>query len=122
MDRKSLRPVITAISKKEYTSEIEAFQNETLRPIIKMQHVVLIEFYKAYIAKKTGSKSESEILDHIENSMTKDVMLKHIFTGMVVGQFTEKEMAYYVRQQSELNRRISAIIKQRLKDSLEELI
>jgi hypothetical protein len=122
MDRKSLRPQITTILKKEHISEIEVFQNETLRPIIKMQHTILIEFYKAYIAKIAGSKSESKILDHIESSITKDVMLKHIFIGMIIGQFTEEELIYYTEQQSELKKRISAIIKQRLKDSIEELI
>jgi len=31
------------------TSDVEKFQNEVIRPIIKMQHNLLIAFFKSYV-------------------------------------------------------------------------
>ncbi len=45
------RPVLTNLVN-EGTSDIEKFQNEILRPIIKMQHELLIAFLKVSYKKE----------------------------------------------------------------------
>ncbi|MDD7913134.1 hypothetical protein [Polaribacter ponticola] len=45
------RPVLSNLVNKG-TSEIEKFQNEVLRPIVKMQHQLLIASFKNYLQKR----------------------------------------------------------------------
>ena len=44
--KKSIRPEIKTIASTEGMSEEEKFQNETLRPIIKLQHDLLLNFLR----------------------------------------------------------------------------
>ena len=45
------RPILENIVKDD-TLEIESFQNKTLRPIIKMQHEILIACFNNYLEDK----------------------------------------------------------------------
>ena len=45
------RPILQDLIK-ENMSALELFQNQTLRPVIKMQHGLLISAFKNYIAKR----------------------------------------------------------------------
>ena len=47
-----IRPVLNLKKSSQITDE-ESFQNDTLRPIIKLQSPVLIETYRNYIIKHT---------------------------------------------------------------------
>ena len=51
------RPVIGEIIK-ENMSDFELFQNTTIRPIIKMQHELLIAFLQNYLKKRKIDFSE----------------------------------------------------------------
>ena len=46
-DRTSIRPTLTF--EKEAESEFEKFQNEVLRPILKLQNDLLIEIGRAHV-------------------------------------------------------------------------
>ena len=47
-----VRANITTIENNIDTSPAEQFQNDVLRPIIKMQHELLMAYFKNYIAQK----------------------------------------------------------------------
>lgn len=120
----SIRPVLNAIASKEDITPIEYFQNATLRPIIKLQHNLLIAFYKAYlVSRKTdfNNTSNEQAEAFIKNSLLKDNRLKNNLLGIVIGLFTVEELKVYLTEASEINKRILGIIKQRLTDSLLEL-
>ena len=51
-NRTDIRPIIEGINDGLNKSIEEEFQNETLRPIIKLQHDLLIAFFKEYISTK----------------------------------------------------------------------
>jgi hypothetical protein len=123
--RKNLRPVLPIIEETENCSVEEKFQNETLRQIIKLQHSLLIALFKNYaIIKKTDlqATNEQRIKRFIESALSKDIAFKNMLIGVIMGQFTTEEFDLYKETSSEFNKRILAILKKRLKDSLSELV
>lgn len=117
------RPIIKDIVK-DTTLDIEKFQNETIRPIIKMQHNHLIAIFKDYILKKKidfRNLSVDHKKDKIKSTLHKDGSFKKFIVGTIVGQFSIQEIEYYLENSRELTRRILQIVTQRLQDSLSEL-
>ena len=122
--RKELRPVLAKIEETEKCSVEEKFQNTTLRQVIKMQHPLIIALFQDYaITRKTvlNILTEQRIKRFIESALSKDIAFKNKMIGLIVGQFTLEEFDFYKNSSSEFNKRIFAIIKKRLKDSLLEL-
>ena len=105
-------------------SDVAYFQNITLRSIIKLQHQLLIAFYKEYLkSRKTdfNTTSNEKAILFIENSLVKDNRLKNKLLGLIIGLFAVEEYKVYVENSSEINKRIFSIVKKRLTDSLLEL-
>ena len=102
------------------TLEIEKFQNDTIRPIIKMQHNFLIISFKNYIKKSKTDfyniKTEKQ-KEKINSILTKDIIFKNMILGGVIGQLNDEELIFYLKDSSELKKRTLQIIKQRLQDS-----
>lgn len=120
----NLRPIFAKDLTKESVGELELFQNETLRPILKLQHDLLIAVFKNYLVTKKANfqnkKEEDQIL-FIENSITKDLALKNQCIGLVLGMFTIYEFKVYESRSSEYNKRIISMLKKRLIDSIPEI-
>ena len=118
------RPVLEDLIK-DNMSALELFQNQTLRPVIKMQHDLLIASFNAYKAKR--KIDFSSLTDQKKRSKTKAVFVKYInyknlTLGFIIGAFSLEEFAYYSLNTSELNKRIIQIVIQRVQDSLSEII
>ena len=118
------RPVLEDLIK-DNMSALELFQNQTLRPVIKMQHDLLIASFNAYKAKR--KIDFSSLTDQKKRSKTKavfvkDINYKNLMLGFIIGAFSLEEFAYYSLNASELNKRIIQIVIQRVQDSLTEII
>ena len=116
-----IRPVLNLKKSSQITIE-ESFQNETLRPIIKLQSPILIETYRNYIIKHKNvfyELSNEKKLDYIENSINKNQKFRNLLKGMIVGLFTIKEYDAYRKNSSSLNKRMMNIILKRLQDNLQ---
>jgi len=117
---KKVRPVLKKLINSN-TSDLERFQNEVLRPIIKMQNNLLITFFKNYIKNrkiefnKLGVEFQEKKINSI---LTKDVNFKNILIGSIIGHLEENEIEIYFKSKTEINKRIIQIIKQRLQDNL----
>ena len=106
------------------TTETEAFQNSVLRPIIKMQHSLLIAFFKSYLNKRKvdfSILSEQKKRAKIKSVIEKDLQFKNQILGSILGQFSLDEYETYQNNSSEFNRRIKQIITKRLQDSIAEI-
>ncbi|MAP81091.1 MAG: glyoxalase [Aequorivita sp.] len=117
----SLRPTIPSAKITENTSTNESFQNKTLRPIVLLQHKLLLASFKNYINKHKGvfySLSVEKKLDYIENAIHKDIKFRNSLKGIIIGQFTIDEYELYIQNSSSLNKRMMNIVKERLKDNL----
>ena len=116
-----IRPILN-LKKSSQISDEESFQNDTLRPIIKLQSPLLIETYKNYIDKYKNvfyDLSNEKKLDYIENSINKNQKFRNLLKGMITGLFTVEEYLEYKKNSSSLNKRMMNIILKRLQDNLQ---
>lgn len=119
-----IRPEIPSARFDENTSSSERFQNETLRPIIKFQNLLLLEAFKNYIRKHKGTYYDLNLenrLKYIEKSIQKDIKFRNALKGMIIGQFTLEEYLVYIKNSSALNKRMMNMVIERLKDQIQLL-
>ena len=118
MPYSKIRPEIPEIADTENKSPIEAFQNTVLRPILKMQHdLLVIHFKNASVVKKSKihemKVEKREAL--IDKLLQNDHRFKAEVKGMVLGGMTVEEYEIYLKEASEFNRRIFTMIAERIK-------
>jgi predicted Zn-dependent peptidase len=112
-----LRPKIKTIKQDLNTSTIEQFQNDTLRPLLKFQHDILLAFFRACLDKNKVrieelSKEEKEA--KINQLFQKDLSFKNQSLGAIIGLLTVEEYIIYAEDISSYNRRIVTMLKQRI--------
>lgn len=104
------------------STNIERFQNQTLRPILKLQNELLFAVFSNYINQsKTlfNDFSTDKKAFFIENSIQKDTKLRNTFQGILIGLFTNVEYAIYIENPSDLNKRMMNMLIERLKSQLQ---
>lgn len=115
-----LRPILT-LEHSSNQSEIERFQNDTIRPIIKFQHEVIVtivsthKFFERSIEKPNTQNEYRTVLKSFLNGQKE---LRHQLIGLVIGLFTYTEFEDYQLNASEYQRRIIQIISQRVFDTV----
>ena len=86
------------------SKDVEQFQNEILRPILKMQHPIFISFFIEYLKKRKiifSSITLDKQKKHIENILSKDIAYKNLQIGIVLGQLSTEEFSLYKVNQSQ---------------------
>ena len=120
----NLRPEIPSAKLNSSMSDDEYFQNNTIRPIAKLQNDLLLEVFKHYIKKHKNVFYELSLdkrMDYIENAIHKDMKYRNSLKGVIIGMFTIDEHRLYTQNSSSLNKRMMAIVKERLKNSIQLL-
>lgn len=105
----------------EQSSSEERFQNVTIRPILKLQNDLFVDVFKNYISKHKNdfySYSTEKKLQFIENSIQKDIKFRNSLKGMVIGLFTVNEYEDYIKNSSNLNKRMMNMLIERLKSNI----
>lgn len=105
----------------EQSSVEERFQNLTIRPILKIQNDLFVDVFKNYISKHKNdfySCSIEKKLQFIENSIQKDIKFRNSLKGMVIGLFTINEYEDYIKNSSNLNKRMMNMLIERLKSNV----
>ena len=111
------RPIVNIDNKPEIHLENELFQNEVLRPILKMQHEITLKLFSNHIDNlgivwKDLKKSKKN--QCVENQLSKNIQFKNLVIGVVAGQFNELEMDKYLLNSREYNKRILQMTIQRI--------
>lgn len=104
------------------SSAEEFFQNQTLRPILKLQNDLFLEVFCHYIVKSKSDFHHFSIdkkLKFIENSIQKDIKLRNNLKGIVIGLFTVEEYQHYEQMPSSLNKRMMVMLIERLQSQLQ---
>lgn len=115
---KALRPeIFTDLDKAGY---LESFQNEVLRPILKMQHELLIEEAKLNPLLKRCFQltSHSDQRKAIKQFFSKNPSTKYALIGMVLGCMKKDEFSNYWKYKSNFNQRLTNMIIERLMDGM----
>lgn len=121
---RGMRPEIPSAKITPNMSKGECFQNETLRPVIKLQNDLLVAVFRNYVAKHKNVFYDLTIekrLDYIENAIHKDMKFRNSLKGIIIGQFTLEEYQTYIKNSSALNKRMMDIVKERLKSNIQLL-
>ena len=108
----------------EDSSAEERFQNQTLRPILKVQNELLLEVFINYAKIQKGvffelSLSKKQL--YIENALQKDVKFSNSLKGMIIGLFTIAEYKEYSLNNSNINKRIGNLLMERFKSQMQLL-
>jgi hypothetical protein len=119
----AIRPIL-AIETAE-SSEMEQFQSNTLRPILKFQHDLFVAVFRNYIAKRKNTfatLSKGQRLAYIADSIKEDFKFKNRLLGLVIGHFTAAEFAVFSDNEAELTRRLTTLLVQRLQSAVADLL
>ena len=113
-------PIIGEIS--EFTSNEEKFQNQTLRPILKMQNELIISIFINYCINQKGTYFKLPVnkkLEYIEQNIQRDMKFRDFLKGIIIALFTLEEYENYSKNASNLNRRIITMLIERLKSQIQ---
>jgi hypothetical protein len=102
----------------------EQFQNEVLRPILKLQNELIILSFQNYLRVNKinfNSFTVDKKVALIENSIHKDSKLREILKGIIIGLFTSNEYSLYSTNSSNFNKRIISMLVERLKSQVQIL-
>ena len=117
-----IRPLIPSAKILPNMSDDERFQNQTLRPLLKLQNDLLLASFKNYIKKTKNAFYELKLekrVDYITNAIQKDIKYRNSLKGMIIGQFTLEEYEHYIQNSSALNKRMMNMVIKRLQDQIQ---
>jgi len=121
-DLLKIRPKIKKIKDLPNMNDDERFQNETIRPILKLQNPLFILVFKNYIQKRKRvfyDLSLDEKMIYIESSIVKDQNFHNSLKGIIIGHFTVAEYRQYILHFSSLNKRMMNMLIKRLQNQIE---
>lgn len=106
----------------ENSSLEELFQNKTLRPILKLQNDLFIEVFINYAIKQKNvffTLTPEKKLGYIENVIQRDIKFRNSLKGMIIALFTVDEYKEYIKNSSNLNKRMMNLLIERLKSQVQ---
>ena len=116
----SIRPILKNMPLK-YFSDEEAFQNKTLRPILKMQNELLLKLFFEQLSKLRINWKELSVVQKqsvLNNLFKTDISFKNALTYIIAGQFTIDEFDYFLENPKNFSKRICQMAKQRIESQV----
>ena len=95
----------------------EAFQNDTLRPLLKQHDGLLRPVFAHYLVKRKVRPEQlpaAQRTAKIKELVTRDNRLRGLLFGIVIGHFKPEELRYYLTNESAINRRLTNLLIERL--------
>ena len=120
----AIRPNIDTIDKSLKTKDVEVFQNNVLRPILKFQNDLLFQIFIDYANQYKGvffKLANQEKLSYIQQALSFNQRLRRLILGTIVGLFAVEDFDYYKLNSSATNKRIITMTIQRLQNQLDYL-
>lgn len=116
----SIRPILKNMPLK-YFSDEEAFQNKTLRPILKLQNELLLKLFFEQLSKLRINWKELSVVQKqsvLNNLFKTDISFKTALTYIIAGQFTIDEFDYFLENPKIFSKRICQMAKQRIESQV----
>lgn len=118
---KSIRPEIGSVNRSVQTTENEYFQNDVLRPILKFQNDIIRCIFIKNLKKQSidfAKMNHQCRLDFVTQQIQKDLGLRNVLIGLVLGLMSEEEIFQYYTYETEYRRRITKMTIDRIADQL----
>ena len=100
-----------------YRCQEEEFQNQTLRPVLKLQNDLLLAIFVDMLEKRKVKITQlppEQKITQIQHRLSKDNKLRYTLLGSIIGQFTLEEYQTYLSMEAEAKRRIFSMLGKRL--------
>lgn len=117
-----IRPQISSAKITDNMSDEERFQNQTLRPIIKLQNDLFLRAFQNYIGKRKNIFYELALqkqMEYITHAIQKDLKFRNSLKGTIMGHFTVEEYEVYLENSSALNKRMMNMVIKRIQDQIQ---
>jgi len=103
------------------SSSAEVFQNQTLRPILKLQNELFLQLFAHYFAQHknvfyTLSPENKQI--YLNDIFQNDKKFIAFLKGIVIGFFSLAEYKEYISLESELNKRMMKMLAERISSQI----
>jgi hypothetical protein len=118
-----MRPEIPSINLDRSSSEVELFQNKVLRPIIKLQHELIMCCFSDFIAQNKvllNEYNEEKKKIYLQKLFKTNTVLKTELRSLIIGLFTLEEYKHFLSIKPMVIKRINTIIQNRITSNLLE--
>lgn len=107
--------------KNDNSTEIETFQNEVLRPILKFQHSLIVQSFESELKKLKLHERFATSNDQQKKTLLKGLM-KGTFRGFMIGQTVGlmqfEEFNFYLKNSTDFDKRIVAMVLERFQSTV----
>lgn len=111
------RPIVNIENEFDLHLGNELFQNQTLRPILKLQHELLIKVFNSKIESLNinwKGINRAQKIEVVKSQLIKNIPFKNLVIGIIVGQLNETELEKYLIKKREFNKRIIQMALERI--------
>ncbi len=119
---KNLRPIINVDNSK--STDLETFQTNTLRPILKFQNDLILTIINQHLAENkivVKNLTDNKKTERIHEIVKGNLQLKQLFTGITIALFTEEEITFYHQNKREVVKRTITLLLERICTQLDKL-
>ncbi|MBH8569978.1 hypothetical protein KB206_13890 [Microvirga sp. STS02] len=117
----ALRPAVPAETT-DAEGTVGAFLHATLRPVLKLQNDLLLAVVADFVRDHHISLRPTDQHHQLSELLTRNTKLRYTVVGLVSGQFTADEYAFYRQHRAELNRRLLEMALRRVLDQADSVV
>lgn len=119
---KNLRPTINVDNSK--STDLETFQTNTLRPILKFQNDLIVTLINQHLSENkiiVKNLTDNKKAERIHEIVKGNLQIKQLLTGITIALFTEEEMEFYHLNKKEVVKRTITMMLERICTQLPSL-
>lgn len=111
----ALRPLIPTETTDAHGT-VGAFLHATLRPVLKLQNDLLLAVVADFVRDHHITLRPTDQHHQLTELLSRNTKLRYTVVGLISGQFTTNEYAFYRQHRAELNRRLLEMAQRRVLD------
>jgi hypothetical protein len=117
----ALRPSVP-VETTDADSPIGAFLHTTLRPVLKLQNDLLLVIVADFVRDHHIVLRLTDQHHQLSELLARNTKLRYTVVGLISGQFTTEEYAFYRQHRAELNRRLLEMTQRRVLDQASAVV
>jgi hypothetical protein len=119
----AMRPTVPFDAERA-VAPVERFLHAVLRPVLKLQNPALLDMVAADLRARDPAFAVADPdaqRARLGALLTQNHRLRQVLLGMVLGALTADERRVYLAHESEIRRRVAALLAERLRSQVEDL-
>ncbi len=114
---KNLKELRPPLNLSPASGELEQFQNNVLRLILKFQNELLLKICHHQFVKRKNiffQLPSIKQLEYVELQISQDQNFKNLLFGIIIGHFTLKDWIFFKDHEQDLRKRVTSLLVKRL--------